>query len=105
GVNAAYSGNIVRKAEAGVRSGIDNVHFSSKFGGPTTGITFSAVLFLTSWIVLLFNPAWGEIFGWFGIAAGFLLVILMLLINRILEKNARSKFGPYREEEKTEFVE
>jgi tetrahydromethanopterin S-methyltransferase subunit E len=105
GVNAAYSGNIVRKAESGLRSGIDNVWFSSKFGGPTTGITFSATLFLTSWIILLFNPEWGEFFGWFGIAAGFLLVIFMLLINRILEKNARSKFGPYREEEKTEIVE
>jgi tetrahydromethanopterin S-methyltransferase subunit E len=105
GVNAAYSGNIVRKAEAGVRSGIDNVLFSSKLGGPTTGITFAAVLFLTSWIVLLFNPAWGEFLGWIGIAVGFLLVILMIFANRVLEKNARTKFGPYREEEKTEIVE
>jgi len=105
GVNAAYSGNIVRKAESGIRSGIDNSWFSANFGGPTTGITFAAVLFITSWLTLLFNPEWGNIVGWVGIGAGVLFVILTIFANRILEKSARRKFGPYREEEKTETVE
>jgi len=105
GVNAAYSGNIVRKAESGTRSGIDNSWFSSKFGGPTTGITFAAVLFITSWLTLLFNPEWGKIVGWAGIVAGILFILLTIVVNRLLEKSARRKFGPYREEEKTEIVE
>ncbi|MCL2549895.1 MAG: tetrahydromethanopterin S-methyltransferase subunit E [Methanimicrococcus sp.] len=105
GVNAAYSGNIVRKAESGTRSGIDNSWFSAKFGGPTTGITFAAVLFITSWLTILFNPEWGSIVGWVGTCAGILFILLTILANRILEKSARRKFGPYREEEKTEIVE
>jgi N5-methyltetrahydromethanopterin:coenzyme M methyltransferase subunit E len=105
GVNAAYSGNIVRTSEAGYRTGADNSWFSSKFGGPTTGLAFSAVLFLTSWLVLLFNPEWGNAIGWFGVIAGILLIILIFAMNRMLEKSARKKFGPYREEEKTEIVE
>ena len=105
GVNAAYSGNIVRKAESGLRSGADNSWFSSKFGAPTTGLAFSAVLFLTSWIVLLFNPEWGTGIGWFGVIAGILFILLTVYINRKIEKAARKKFGPYREEEKTEIVE
>lgn len=105
GVNAAYSGNIVRKAESGVRSGIDNSWFSAKFGGPSTGVVFASVLFITSWITLLFNPAWGDLIGWFGIIAGVLFIIATVFMNRYLEKSARSKFGPYREEEKTEIVE
>lgn len=105
GVNAAYSGNIVRKAESGLRSGIDNVWFSSKFGGPTTGIAFAAVLFMTSWIIVLFNPEWGSAVGWFGIAAGVLFIAAAVVINRYIEKSARRNFGPYREEEKTEMVE
>ncbi|WNY23946.1 hypothetical protein MmiHf6_12700 [Methanimicrococcus hongohii] len=105
GVNAAYSGNIVRKSESGIRSGIDNAWFSSKFGGPTTGIAFAAVLFMTSWITVLFNPEWGSIVGWFGIAAGILFIAAMIILNRYLEKSARRSFGPYREEEKTEMTE
>lgn len=105
GVNAAYSGNIVRKAESGIRSGIDNSWFSSKFGGPTTGIAFAAVLFMTSWITVLFNPEWGNAVGWFGLIAGVLFIAATAVINRYLEKAARRNFGPYREEEKTEMVE
>lgn len=105
GVNAAYSGNIIRKAESGIRSGIDNSWFSSKFGGPTTGIAFAAVLFITSWLTILFNPEWGNIVGWLSIGAGVLFILLTIIANRILEKSARRKFGPYREEEKTEIVE
>lgn len=105
GINAAYSGNIVRAAESGTRSGIDNSWFSSKFGGPTTGIAFAAVLFMTSWLTVLFNPEWGGAVGWLGLAAGILFIIMTIFMNRILEKSARRKFGPYREEEKTEVIE
>ncbi|MDV0446803.1 hypothetical protein MsAg5_06600 [Methanosarcinaceae archaeon Ag5] len=105
GINASYSGNIVRKAESGTRSGFDNVWFCAKFGGPATGITFSAVIFITSWIVLLFNPAYGNIIGWTGVLAGLLIVLFLFAANRVLEKSSRKKFGPYREEEKTEMVE
>ncbi|WNY25774.1 tetrahydromethanopterin S-methyltransferase subunit E [Methanolapillus millepedarum] len=105
GINASYSGNIVRKAESGIRSGFDNVWFCAKFGGPATGITVSAVVFLTSWIILLFNPAYGTIVGWAGVLAGLLMILVLFAANRVLEKSARKKFGPYREEEKTEMVE
>lgn len=105
GLNAAYSGNIVRKAEAGVRSGIDNSWFSSKFGGPATGIAFAAVLFITSWLTVLFHPEWGSFIGSLGVVAGILFIVASALINRCLEKSARRQFGPYREEEKTETVE
>ncbi|WNY29288.1 hypothetical protein MmiEs2_15140 [Methanimicrococcus stummii] len=105
GINAAYSGNIVRKAESGIRSGVDNSWFSSKFGGPTTGIAFAAVLFMTSWLTVLFNPEWGNAVGWFGLIAGILFIIISVFINRSLEKSARRKFGPYKEEEKTEALE
>jgi N5-methyltetrahydromethanopterin:coenzyme M methyltransferase subunit E len=105
GVNAAYSGNIVRKAESGIRSGIDNAWFSAKLGGPTTGIAFAAVLFLTSWMTVLFNPEFGKYVGWFGIIAGILFIAATAILNRKIETAARSKFDPYKEEEKTEIVE
>ncbi|MDL2260758.1 tetrahydromethanopterin S-methyltransferase subunit E [Methanimicrococcus sp. OttesenSCG-928-J09] len=105
GINAAYSGNIVRKAESGIRSGIDNSWFSSKFGGPTTGLAFAGVLFMTSWITVLFNPEWGNAVGWLGFIAGILFIAATIFINRKLETSARRNFGPYREEEKTEIVE
>ena len=105
GINAAYSGNIVRKAESGINSGIDNTWFSSKFGGPLTGIAFAAVLFMTSWFTVLFNPEWGSAVGWFGLIAGVLFIAAAALFNRYIEKSARRNFGPYREEEKTESVE
>ncbi|MDR2944833.1 MAG: tetrahydromethanopterin S-methyltransferase subunit E [Methanosarcinales archaeon] len=105
GVNAAYSGNIVRKAASGIRSGIDNSWFSSKFGGPTTGIAFAAVLFMTSWITVLFNPAWGGAVGWCGLIAGVLFIAATAAANRYLEKSARRNFGPYRKDEKTEGAE
>ncbi|MDV0445791.1 hypothetical protein MmiAt1_13870 [Methanimicrococcus sp. At1] len=105
GVNAAYSGNIVRKAESGIRSGIDNSWFSSKFGGPTTGIAFAAVLFMTSWITVLFNPEWGGAVGWIGLVSGIVFILGTILLNRYLENAARRKFGPYREEEKMEMIE
>jgi tetrahydromethanopterin S-methyltransferase subunit E len=105
GINAAYSGNIVRKSESGINSGIDNSWFSSKFGGPITGIAFAAVLFMTSWITVLFNPEWGGMVGWLGIIAGVLFIAAAVLMNRYLEKSARRNFGPYREEEKAEIVE
>ncbi|MDY0267434.1 MAG: tetrahydromethanopterin S-methyltransferase subunit E [Methanimicrococcus sp.] len=104
GVNAAYSGNIARKAESGTRSGIDNSWFSSKFGGPATGITCAAVVVMTSGLTLLFNPEWGETVGWVGVAAAVLFIIITVLINRYIEKTARKRFGPYRENEKTEAI-
>ncbi|WNY27730.1 tetrahydromethanopterin S-methyltransferase subunit E [Methanolapillus ohkumae] len=104
GVNASYSGNIVRKAESGVRTGFDNVWFCSKFGGPATGLTFSIVLFTTSWIILVFSPEYGNLIGWLGVGTGLLITIFLFAANRILEKAARKKYGPYRED-KTEVTE
>lgn len=104
GLNASGSGNIVRYGEAGIRSGHDNSWFCSKFGGPATGLTFAAVVVLSSWITLLFDPALGNRYGIFATITGVVLILIVFALNRALEKKAHRTFGPYREE-KTEASE
>ncbi len=94
GLNAANSGDIVRKAEAGLRSSIDNAWFCAKFGGPATGMAFGLTVFLDNWRTTIFDPATQ---GWFAILTGVVIVILFNIYNRILEVRARKRYGPYPE--------
>jgi tetrahydromethanopterin S-methyltransferase subunit E len=49
GLNTALSGRIVRRAESGLRTSLDNVWFCAKFGGPATGIGLGLTVFFSSW--------------------------------------------------------
>jgi tetrahydromethanopterin S-methyltransferase subunit E len=92
GLNTSLSGRIVRKAESGLRSSIDNVWFCAKFGGPATGIGFGLVVFLTLWPIVLFGYTWKTMI------VGFIVVIALVILNRLLEVQMKSSYGPYKEE-------
>ncbi len=94
GLNAANSGDIVTKAEAGLRSSIDNAWFCARFGGPVTGMAFGLTVFLDNWRTTIFDPATQ---GWLAIATGVVIVILFNVYNRILEIRSKKRYGPYPE--------
>jgi tetrahydromethanopterin S-methyltransferase subunit E len=94
GLNAADSGDIVRKAEAGLRSSIDNAWFCAKFGGPATGMAFGLTVFLDNWRSTVVDPATQ---GGLVILIGVIIVILLNIYNRMLETYARKKYGPFPE--------
>jgi len=91
GIPVAIHGDIVTKAEVGARNSIDVANFCSKFGGPLTGFCFGAVVFLSFWVTVVFG-----IFG--GLIAGFIIVILLIILNERLENFARVQYGPYKED-------
>lgn len=90
GLNAANSGDIVTKAEAGLRSSIDNAWFCARFGGPVTGMAFGLTVFLDNWRTTVFD-------GWLAILAGVVIVVLFNIYNRILEIRSKKRYGPYPE--------
>ncbi|TRZ67023.1 MAG: tetrahydromethanopterin S-methyltransferase subunit E [Methanothrix sp.] len=94
GLNAADSGDIVTKAEAGLRNSIDNAWFCAKYGGPITGMAFGLTVFLDNWRATIFDPATQ---GGLVILTGIVIVILFNVYNRILETRARKRYGPYPE--------
>lgn len=96
GLNAANSGDIVRRAEAGLRSSIDNAWFCAKYGGPATGLTFGLTVFIDNWRTTLLHPTAG--LGWYAVALGAGVVLLTILLNRAIELHARNTFGPYKED-------
>ncbi len=96
GLNAANSGNIVRKAESGLRNGIDNSWFCAKFGGPATGLAFGMVVFLSGWITVVFDPSISDTLGWEAIIAGVVIVLILIAFNRKIEVDARKRYGPYK---------
>ncbi|MBP2030757.1 tetrahydromethanopterin S-methyltransferase subunit E [Methanohalophilus levihalophilus] len=99
GLNAANSGNIVRKAESGLRNGIDNSWFCAKFGGPVTGIAFGMTVFLSGWITTVFDPSKGITAGWLSVIAGAVIVLALVIWNWRIEVSARNAYGPYKEDE------
>ena len=92
GLNAAYSGNIVRKAESGLRNGIDNVWACAKFGGPVTGLALGLTVFLDNWRSTVFS-------GINAVIAGLIIVLILILANRLVEVQARKAYGPFKDEE------
>jgi tetrahydromethanopterin S-methyltransferase subunit E len=92
GLNTALSGQIVRKAESGIRNSIDNVWFCAKFGGPATGIALGLTVFFSSWPTTI----WG--YTWTAIGIGILIVTVFIVLNRLLEIQVKNAYGPYKEE-------
>ncbi|RXE55787.1 tetrahydromethanopterin S-methyltransferase subunit E [Methanoculleus taiwanensis] len=94
GVPISASGNIVRYAEAGQRSSIDNGWFSAKLGGPASGVCFGLIVFLELWRTVVFE----ELNVWAPIIVGVVLVLVFMVIDRYIEVWARKNFGPYTTE-------
>jgi tetrahydromethanopterin S-methyltransferase subunit E len=92
GLNAAQSGNIVRKAESGLRNGMDNVWACAKFGGPVTGLALGLTVFFDNWRSTVFS-------GMNAVIAGLIIVLILILANRLVEVKARKAYGPYKDEE------
>lgn len=88
GIAVSTNGNITTKSALGSRSSIDVVKFCSKFAGPITGLCFGIIIFLNFWIDLVFGVTTGLI-------VAFILVICIVIINMILERNARNNYGKY----------
>lgn len=88
GIAVSNNGHIATKSALGSRSSIDVVKFCSKFGGPISGLCFGLIIFLNFWIFLVFGITGGLI-------AGFVIVILFIIMNMILERNARKNYGKY----------
>ena len=91
GIPVAIHGDITRKSELGPRNSLDVVHFCAKFGGPVTGFCFGLIVFLSSWVTIVFGVTGGVI-------AGIVILILLIIINNRVEVFARSKYGPYVKE-------
>lgn len=96
GVSISASGNIVRYAEAGQRSSLDNGWFTTKFAGPASGICFGLIVFFELWRTILFEP---YLHGWGAVIVGFVLILIFAFINRWMEEWARKTYGPYTTEE------
>jgi len=92
GLNAAFSGNIVRKAESGLRNGMDNVWACAKFGGPVTGLALGGTVFFDNWRSTVFS-------GMNAVIAGLIIVLILILANRLVEVKARKAYGPYKDED------
>ncbi|WP_414470360.1 tetrahydromethanopterin S-methyltransferase subunit E [Methanobacterium sp. ACI-7] len=90
GIPVASHGDITRKADLGVRNSMDVVQFCSKFGGPITGFCFGLIVFLSFWITIVFGP-------FYGIIAGIIIVLILIVLNNRIETFARNTYGPYKE--------
>lgn len=88
GIAVSNNGNIVTKSALGSRSSIDVARFCSKFGGPVTGLCFGIIIFLTFWIYLVFGIECGLI-------VALAIVLLFFVLNMILERKSRLKYGKY----------
>lgn len=88
GIPVSLNGNITTKSALGSRQSIDVVNFCSKFGGPVTGLCFGIIIFLNFWIYLVFG-----IQG--GLLAGVCIIIIFLVLNIILERKSRLKYGKF----------
>jgi tetrahydromethanopterin S-methyltransferase subunit E len=104
GLNAANSGNIVRKGESGLRSSMDNSWFCAKFGGPVTGVSFGMTVFLSAWVTTVFDATKGDMVGWLSCILGVIIVVILIIWNRKIEVAARNAYGPYKADKVEEEV-
>lgn len=96
GVPISASGNIVRYAEAGERSSLDNGWFTSKMGGPASGLCFGLIVFFELWRTVIFEPI-GH--GWGAVIIGVVLILIFMALDRWIEVWARKTYGPYTKSE------
>ncbi|MBO7718644.1 MAG: tetrahydromethanopterin S-methyltransferase subunit E [Methanosphaera sp.] len=90
GLPVSNSGNITRMSSIGSNNSIDVLHFCSKFAGPLTGLAFGIVIFLSFWTTTVFTVEYAFI-------VSIILVIIITLLNYLLEKNTRKKYGKYQQ--------
>ena len=90
GIPVAINGDITIKAELGARNSMDVVNFCAKYGGPLTGLAFGAIVFISFWTMIVFGT-----FG--GVIAGFIIVLLLIILNNRIEMFARNNYGPYKD--------
>ncbi|MBP2146497.1 tetrahydromethanopterin S-methyltransferase subunit E [Methanofollis sp. W23] len=95
GVPISASGNIVRYAEAGQRSSLDNGWFTAKLAGPASGLCFGLIVFFELWRTVLFESVAA---GWGAIIAGVVIILIFMIIDRYIEVWARKNYGPYQPE-------
>jgi tetrahydromethanopterin S-methyltransferase subunit E len=91
GIPVAIHGDITINGELGARNSIDTANFSTKFASPMVALSFGAIVFLSLWITVVFGLVGGLI-------AGFIIVLITLIISNRLESFARKKYGPYVED-------
>lgn len=89
GLPVSNSGNITRMSSLGSNNSIDVLHFCSKFAGPLTGLAFGVVIFLSFWTTTVFTVEYAYI-------VSIILVVLITLLNYLLERNTRKKYGKYQ---------
>lgn len=90
GLPVSSSGNITRMSSMGSNNSIDVLHFCSKFAGPLSGLAFAIVVFLSFWTTTVFTVEYAFIIS-------IILVIIITLLNYLLEKNTRKKYGKYQQ--------
>ena len=56
------------------------------------------VVFLGTWIIVVFDPAKGVAMGWLSNLLGLVIVIVFGIWNWNIEKTTREKFGPFKED-------
>ena len=96
GLPAAQSGKIVLKGEAGIRNSIDVAGYCVKHGGPLTGLGLGITVFAHVWREILFTQ-YAQ--GWGSLAAGLILVLLIVIFSWYMEVWTRKTYGPYKTEE------
>jgi len=88
GIPVSVNGDITTRDSLGSRNSLDVVKFCSKFAGPITGLCFGIIIFLNFWIFLVFGVQ-------IGLVVGFIIVLLILGLNYLLERRSRSIYGEY----------
>ena len=56
------------------------------------------VVFLGTWVLIVFDPARGVTEGWLSNILGVIIVIVLGIWNWHIEKETREKFGPFKED-------
>jgi tetrahydromethanopterin S-methyltransferase subunit E len=93
GLAASQSGKIIQKGEAGIRNSIDVAGYCVKHGAPLTGLGLGITVFFDLWRHIIFIEFFN---GWGAMIAGFIIVLLFVIFNRIIEVWARKTYGPYK---------
>ncbi len=88
GIPVSINGDITTKDALGSRNSLDIVHFASRFASPLSGLCFGIIIFLTFWLYLVFGVR-------AGLVIGVIIIILCIVFNFLLERNARQRYGEY----------